>query len=111
MGDKVVKVYEEGCSVCDTMSRYDRSVFQSFPSLSLIEISFEEVQDYERDPFRQRVYRLLEQYAVSPTYEIDFPTYLFLSEEGKYKGFLQGALELKELREGVKGILGNHSSE
>ena len=110
MKDTVVKVFEEGCIVCDTMSRFDKSVLEAFSEADFKQISFEEVQEYEGDPYRQKIYRLLETYAVSPTYELEFPTYLFLGKSGQYKGFLQGALELKEFREGVKKFL-DESSE
>lgn len=110
MTDTVVKVFEEGCIVCETMSRFDKSVLEAFPGADFKEISFDEIQDYERDPFRQKIYRLLETYAVSSTYELEFPTYLFLGKGGQYKGFLQGALELKDFREGVKKFL-DESSE
>lgn len=101
----VIKVFEDGCSVCETMSRFDMSVFEAFTDCKVVELPFEEVQDYGADPFKQKVYRLLEAHAVSPTYEIEFPTYLFLNEKVEYVGVLQGALELRDFREGVKGIL------
>jgi len=101
----VIKVFEDGCTVCETMSRFDRSVFEGFPDCKVVELPFEDVQNYEGDRFKQKVYGLLEAHAVSPTYEIEFPTYLFLNEKGGYLGVLQGALELRDFREGVKGIL------
>lgn len=107
----VTKVFDHGCSVCDTMSRFDKSVFEGFPEISYQEISFDNLRDYEGNLTKTRIYQCLERYAVSPTYEIDFPTYLFLGKTGKYLGFLQGALTLKELRDGVKQILEQRSSE
>lgn len=105
-----MKVFEDGCIVCETMSRFDRAVLEAFPNANFREIPFDEIADHENDPFKRRIYQLLETYAVSPTYELDFPTYLFLDNSGKYKGFLQGALELNEFREGVKKLL-EESSE
>jgi len=107
----VVKIYEDGCSVCETMSRFDKSVFEGYPNCRVIDLPFEVLQDYEGDAFKQRVYRLVETYAVSPTYEIEFPTYIFLDDRGKYAGYLQGALDLRDFREGVKSILENTSPE
>ena len=107
----VTKVFDHGCSICDTMSRFDKSVFEGFQEISYQEIAFDNLRDYEGNLTKTRIYQCLERYAVSPTYEIDFPTYLFLSKTGKYLGFLQGALTLKELREGVKDILEQRTSE
>ena len=107
----VTKVFDHGCPVCDTMSRFDKSMFEGFPEVSFQEIPFDTLRDFEGNTTRTRIYQCLERYAVSDTYEIDFPTYLFLSTTGKYLGFLQGALSLRELREGVKQILEQHTSE
>lgn len=107
----VTKVFDHGCPICDTMSRFDKSVFDGFPEISYQEVSFDDLRNYEGNTTKTRIYQCLERYAVSATYEIDFPTYIFLTKAGKYLGFLQSALTLKELREGVKQILEPHTSE
>ena len=101
----VTKVFDHNCPVCETMSRYDRSVFEGFPEISYQEIPFDDLQNREGNVTKITLYRCLERYAVSATYEIDFPTYVFLSKRGEYKGHLQGALTVQKLREGVKEIL------
>ena len=101
----VTKVFDRNCSVCETMSRFDRSVFEGFPEISYQEISFDDLSNREGNFTKITLYQCLERYAVSPTYEIDFPTYVFLSKTGQYKGHLQGAFTLQKLREGVKAIL------
>lgn len=106
----VTKVYDVNCPICETMSRFDRSVFEGFPQIAYQEIPFDDLQDRENNLTKITLYRCLEKYAVSPTYEIDFPTYVFLTKQGRYKGHLQGALSMRELREGVKNIL-ERSSE
>lgn len=108
---RVIKVYEDGCPVCETMSRYDQSVFLGYPSIGTTEIRFEEIQDHYGKPFLQRIYQLLEEHAVSSTYEIDFPTYLFLGEKDTYLGHLQGSMDLQEFRERVKEIMVKLPSE
>lgn len=91
------------------MSRYDRSVFEGFPEISYQEIDFDDLQDRENNLTKATLYRCLERYAVSPTYEIDLPVYVFLSKPGKYLGHLKGGLTIQKLREGVKDILGKTS--
>lgn len=105
----VTKVYDQNCPICETMSRFDRSVFEGFSQVSYQEISFDDLQDREGNFTKITIYQCLERYAVSPTYEIDFPTYVFLTKKGQYKGHLQGALSLRELREGVKNIVESSS--
>lgn len=105
----VTKVYDQNCPVCETMSRYDRSVFEGFPEISYQEITFDDLADRENNLTKITLYRCLERYAVSPTYEIDFPTYVFLSKTGQYVGHLQGGLTIQKLREGVKDILSKTS--
>ena len=99
------KVFDYNCSICETMSRFDRSVFEGFPEIIYQEILFDDLEQGREDFTNSTLYRCLERYAVSSTYEIDFPTYVFLNQKGEYKGHLQGALTLPKLREGVKEIL------
>jgi hypothetical protein len=101
----VTKVYDSGCSVCETMSRFDRSVFEGFPELHYREITFDDLQNMGNNQTKINLYQTLERYAVSPSYEIEFPTYVFLSRTGRYLGHLQGSLTIRKLREGVKDIL------
>lgn len=105
----VTKVYDQGCPICETMSRFDQSVFQAFPEVKFQEVLFDDLREFDNNLTKQRIYRCLEQYAVSPTYEIDFPTYVFLTKQGKYMGHLQGAHTIQKFREGVKNILDNNS--
>lgn len=101
----VTKVFDKNCPICETMSRFDRSVFEGFPEVSYQEISFDALQDRGNNFTKITIYKCLERYAVSATYEIDFPTYVFLSKQGQYKGHLQGAMTIAELKKGVKNIL------
>lgn len=105
----VTKVYDQNCPICETMARFDRSVFEGFPQILYQEISFDSLQDREGNLTKITLYRCLERYAVSPTYEIDFPTYVFLTKQGQYKGHLQGALSMRELRDRVKNIVESSS--
>lgn len=105
----VTKVFDQNCPICETMSRFDRSVFEGFPEISYQEVAFDDLADRENNLTKIRIYQCLERYVVSPTYEIDFPTYMFLSKQGQYKGHLQGAYTVSKLREGVKRILENTS--
>jgi hypothetical protein len=109
MGISIIKVYASGCPICDTMSRFDKSVVEGFPGVSFKEILFDDIQNYGRDPYLMVLYRYLENYAVSATYEIDFPTYLVLSESGNYLGHVQGGYEISGFRSRVKEILNEHS--
>lgn len=101
----VTKVFDLNCPVCETMARFDRSVFEGFPEISYQEVSYDDLLNRENNLTKIRIYQCLERYAVSPTYEIDLPTYVFLTKQGQYKGHLQGALTVSKLREGVKSIL------
>lgn len=105
----VTKVYDINCPICETMARFDRAVFEAFPEISYQEITFDDLQNREGNLTKITLYNCLERYAVSATYEIDFPTYVFLSKRGKYLGHLQGGLTIQRLREGVKDILSKTS--
>lgn len=101
----VTKVFDHGCPICETMARFDRSVFEGFPEISYQEISFNDLENRENNLTKIRIYQCLERHCLTPTYELDFPTYVFLTKQGKYAGHLQGAYTVDKLRKGVKALL------
>lgn len=105
----VTKVYDQNCPICETMSRFDRAVFEGFPEVLYQEITFDDLVDREGNLTKMNLYSCLEKHAVSSTYEIDFPTYVFLTKQGRYLGHLQGGLTIQKLRDGVKDILSKTS--
>jgi hypothetical protein len=101
----VVKVYDHECEVCLQMKRHDRPTFESFPDMTFIEVALDDIVSTEATPQMRLVAQLVEQHCLGPTYEIDLPTYLILSDKGEYLKHLQGALTIVEIREGVKSTL------
>ena len=104
----VTKVYDKDCDICNHMSKHDRATFESFPEVGYQEILLDDVINSEntsRPLTAQRIYQCLERYCLSPTYEIDLPVYLMLSKQGKYKGHVQGAATVVELRDQIKQSL------
>ena len=101
----VTKVYDHDCDICNHMEKHDRATFESFPEIGYQKLTLEEVIAHDNNRTKMRIYQCLERHCLSPTYEIDLPVYLLLSEKGEYKGHLQGALTIAEIRDGVKSLL------
>ena len=109
----VLKVFDESCDICKHMSKHDRATFEGFEELKFEEINLADVmhpQQTARPITMSQVYQCLERHALNPDYTIDLPVYVFLEKTGNYKGHLQGALTVQELRDGVKTIL-NYQEE
>lgn len=101
----VTKVSDKGCEICLHMSRHDRATFEGFPEISYQEIHLDDIIDHNNNATKIRIYQCLERYCLSPTYEIDLPVYLFLTKKGEYKGHIQGAATVLELRDKIREIL------
>ena len=105
----VTKVFDSDCDICKHMEKHDQATFESFEGFLYQKLSLDEIINHESNLTKLRIYQCLERYCLSPTYEIDLPVYVLLSKQGKYLGYLQGALTVSELREGVKSILSENS--
>jgi hypothetical protein len=101
----VTKVFDDDCDICSHMEKHDRATFESFDEILYQKVKLDDVINHENNLTKLRVYRCLERYCLSPTYEIDLPVYLLLSKKGEYKGHLQGAATIVELRDKIKECL------
>ena len=101
----VTKVFDDDCDICSHMEKHDRATFESFDEILYQKVKLDDVINHENNLTKLRVYRCLERYCLSPTYEIDLPVYLLLSKKGEYKGHLQGAATITELRDKIKECL------
>lgn len=101
----VTKVFDKGCEICQHMSKHDRATFESFDEVGYQEALLNDIIEHQNNTTKMRIYSCLERYCLSPTYEIDLPVYLFLSPKGQYKGFIQGAATIMELRDKIKECL------
>lgn len=100
------KVFDDNCEICKQMSRHDKTTFEEFSDdLVYQEVSLDDVINNGQNLTKLRIYQLLERYCLSPTYEIDLPVYLMMGTKGEYRGHVQGAATIVELREQIKGIL------
>ena len=101
----VTKVYDKDCDICNHMERHDQVTFESFPELLYQKILLDDVIEHNGNLTKVLLYQILERYCLSPTYEIDLPVYVIADRKGNYKGHLQGALTVQEIREGVKPLI------
>ena len=101
----VTKVFDEDCDICQHMSKHDRATFESFDEILYQEAKLEEIIAHNNNLTKLRVYQCLERYALNSDYTIDLPVYVILSKQGKYKGHLQGAATITELRDKIKECL------
>jgi hypothetical protein len=110
MSDTVIitKVHDAFCDVCKHMERHDQATFESFPEVLYQKVLLDDVINHQSNLTKVRIYQILEKYCLSPSYEIDLPVYLAIDKQGTYKGHLQGALTVQEIREGVKTIMGGY---
>jgi hypothetical protein len=100
-----VKVFDKDCDICRHMSKHDRATFGGFPEIGYQEVLLDDVINHQNNLTKLRIYQLLERYCLSSTYEIDLPVYLIMSSKGDYKGYLQGAATIVELRDKIKECL------
>ena len=80
------------------MSRHDRATFEGFPDIDYQEIDLDDIISDRGNLTKVRIYQLLERHCLTPTYEIDLPVYLVMDRKGAYKGHIQGAKTVQELR-------------
>jgi hypothetical protein len=107
----IVKVYDDNCEICKQMERHDRVIFEEFPDVVYRKAELNDLLDNERDATKQVIYQCLERYCLTATYEVDLPTYLFLTDKGKYLGHHTGAATVVELRNRVKTLLPSKSED
>jgi len=98
------KVFDDDCDICKHMSKHDRVAFDNFEDIAYQEVKLDDVISHENNLTKLRIYQLLERHCLSPTYEINLPVYLVMTKQGQYKGHLQGALTIQEMRERLKEI-------
>ena len=111
---KVYKIYDNDCDICKHMSKHDQATFEGFEELKFETVNLDEVVNPAtsgRPITMAQLYRCVEKHALNSDYTIDLPVYVLLDKKGGFRGHLQGALTVQELREGVKSILANPASE
>ena len=101
----VTKVFDEACDICKHMEKHDRATFESFDKIAYQKVLLDDVIDHQSNLTKLRLYQLLERYCLSPTYEIDLPVYVIMSKQGAYKGHIQGAATIVEIRDKIKECL------
>lgn len=102
-----IKVFDDGCEICQHMGKHDRAVFDEFDDLHYEEVLLDKIINHDNDLTKLRIYRTLEKYAVNADYTIDLPVYVVFSKTGEYKGHHVGAATIVELRDVVKESLGD----
>ena len=107
----IIKVYADDCEICKQMERHDSVVFAESPNAVYRKVELNDLLDNERDATKEVIYKHLEQYCLTPTYEVDLPTYIFMTNKGQYLGNQVGAATVSELRSRVKTLLSDRSSE
>ena len=100
-----VKVYDADCDVCKHMSKHDRATFEDFSEVAYQEVNLNDVIAHGDNLTKQRIYQVLERYALNPDYTIDLPVYVMLTKQGKYRGHHVGAATIVELRDKIKECL------
>ncbi len=101
----VTKVFDDNCDLCKHMSKHDRATFENYGDVAYIEYKLDEIINHDNNVSKRKLYRILEDYCVSPTYEIDLPVYTIMSTQGKYLGHIQGSATVVELRDKLKECL------
>jgi len=107
----IIKIYDNDCEICKQMERHDLAVFSEFPDINYRKVELGDLLDNERDATKEIIYQCLERYCLTPSYEVDLPTYLFLTDRGQYIGNHIGAATVSELRSRVKTLLSNNSED
>jgi hypothetical protein len=103
------KIYAEGCTICEHMSRIDRPTFEGFPEVGYQELDLDDVINNEGNPTKVRLYSIIEKYAVNNDYTVDTPLYVIMTMQGKYLGHHTGEATITQLRECVNKILSQES--
>jgi hypothetical protein len=104
----ITKVHDKNCDICLHMSKHDRATFDSIPEVEYREVLLDDVIDPSntaRPITYQRRYQCIERYCLTPTYEVDLPAYSALNKKSEYRGHVQGANTIVELRVWVKSLL------
>lgn len=99
------KVFSDGCTICEHMSRHDRSTFEGFPEIAYQELNLDDIINHEGNPTKLRLYQIIERYALNPDYTVDTPLYIVMTKQGKYLGHHTGAATIVELRDTIKQII------
>ena len=89
------------------MSKHDQATFDSIPEVNYREVLLDDVinpLDTVLPITYQRLYQYIEQYCLTPTYEVDLPIYIALDKKSTYLGHVQGANTVVELRDWVKTL-------
>jgi len=103
----ITKVFDHDCDICNHMSKHDQATFDSIPEVEYREVLLDDVinpQNTARPITYQRLYQCIEQYCLTPTYEVDLPAYIALNKKGGYLGHIQGANTIVQLRDWVKTL-------
>ncbi len=99
------KVYAQGCTVCEHMSRIDKPTFEGFPEIGYQEIDLDKIIENEGNATKLRLYQLIERYALNNDYTVDTPLYMLMTNQGKYLGHHTGEATIVQLRELINKIL------
>lgn len=100
------KVFSNDCVICEHMSRYDRSVFEGFPSVAYQEVDLDAIVDNGGDPTKLRLYQIIERNALNNDYTVDVPLYIVMDKQGKYMGHHSGEASIVELRNEIRNMIG-----
>lgn len=99
------KVFTKGCTICEHMSRYDRSTFEGFPEIGYQEVDLDDIIENDGNATKLRLYHIIEKYAINPDYTVDTPLYIFMTFQGKYLGHHTGEATIVQLRGKIKEIV------
>lgn len=99
------KVFSKGCTICEHMSRYDRSVFEGFPEIGYQEANLDDIVDHGGNTTKLRLYYIIEKHAINNDYTVDTPLYILMTFQGKYLGHHTGEATVVQLRDKIKEII------
>lgn len=99
------KVYTQGCTVCEHMSRIDKATFEGFPEIGYQTVDLDDVINNDGNLTKLRLYQYIERYALNDDYTVDTPVYIIMTTQGKYLGHHTGEATITQLRDRIKEIL------
>lgn len=103
---RIVKIYDDGCDVCQQMSKFDADVVSALKPAPTLDIKRLDVilDPNNEDPDDCLVALQAERYCCNPDYTIDLPAYLVL--EGKrYISCLCGERTPDDLRTTLQALI------
>jgi len=112
MAQKIVKIYDVNCDVCQRMAEFDAQLILDMASKPAYRtVPLGQILDPDnQDPEDTALAHYAEVHAVNPDYTIDLPVYMVLS--GKtYLGHVVGEQTGNDLREKLEKILNDTQNQ